>query len=84
MGVARRGWFGRAEMAAKLLDDVLYSRVLECVDIGKLCMVEMDLWAALCEQGVGVAKELIFSGRTITGFRPNRLAAFPPRRSWLP
>ena len=38
-------------MAAKLLEDVLYSRVLECVDVSKLMIVELDLWAALCEQG---------------------------------
>ncbi|HUS33486.1 MAG TPA: hypothetical protein VMZ53_33520 [Kofleriaceae bacterium] len=39
--------------AAKLLDDLLYSRVIECVNMGKLMMVELDLWVALCEQSAG-------------------------------
>lgn len=36
--------------AAKLLDDVLYSRVIECIDLSKLMLIELDLWAALAEQ----------------------------------
>lgn len=35
--------------AAKLLDDVLYARVLECLDVRKLFMIELDLWVALCD-----------------------------------
>jgi hypothetical protein len=38
------------EHAAKLLDDVLFARVVECVDLAKLLGVELDLWAAICEQ----------------------------------
>jgi hypothetical protein len=38
------------EQATKLLDEVLYARVLECIDLGKLLGIELDLWAALCEQ----------------------------------
>jgi hypothetical protein len=39
----------KQETAAKLLDDVLYARVLECLDVRKLFMIELDLWVALCE-----------------------------------
>lgn len=35
--------------AAKLLDDVLYERVLACVDLQALFVIEVDLWVALSE-----------------------------------
>jgi hypothetical protein len=35
--------------AAKLLDDLLYERVLGCVDLQALFIIEVDLWVALCE-----------------------------------
>ncbi len=38
------------DKAAQLLDDVLYERVLGCVDLQALFMVEVDLWVALSEQ----------------------------------
>ncbi|HEY5945746.1 MAG TPA: hypothetical protein VIV40_09655 [Kofleriaceae bacterium] len=52
--------------ASKLLEDVLYERVLGCVDLRALFMVEVDLWVALSECEVAdaeaakrVAKEMI-------------------------
>jgi hypothetical protein len=38
------------DKAAQLLDDVLYERVLGCVDLAALFTVEFDLWVALSEQ----------------------------------
>jgi len=38
------------DKAAQLLDDVLYERVLGCVDLQALFMVEVELWVALSEQ----------------------------------
>jgi len=46
------------DKAAQLLDDVLYTRVMECVDLRKLLMVEIDLWASLSECVSGSEKEL--------------------------
>jgi hypothetical protein len=43
----------RPDQAAKLLDDVLYERVLGCIDLEALFMVEVDLWVALSESDVG-------------------------------
>jgi hypothetical protein len=37
------------DKASKLLDDVLYERVLGCIDLQALFMVEVDLWVALSE-----------------------------------
>jgi hypothetical protein len=37
------------DKAAKLLDDVLYERVLRCVDLQALLVIEVDLWVALSE-----------------------------------
>ena len=42
----------RPEQASKLLDDVLYERVLGCIDLQALFMVEVDLWVALSESDV--------------------------------
>jgi hypothetical protein len=54
------------DQASKLLDDVLYERVLGCVDLEALFMVEVDLWVALSECEVAddeaakrVAKDMI-------------------------
>jgi hypothetical protein len=56
----------RPDQASKLLDDVLYERVLGCIDLEALFMVEVDLWAALYESDVTdevtakrLAKEMI-------------------------
>jgi hypothetical protein len=38
------------EHASKLLEDVLYERVLGCVDLEALFMIELDLWVALAER----------------------------------
>lgn len=45
------------EHAAKLLDDVLYERVLDCIDLGKLFLVEVELWVALSECQVAADDE---------------------------
>ena len=37
------------DKASKLLDDILYERVLRCVDLEALFMIEVDLWVALSE-----------------------------------
>ncbi|HEY5926715.1 MAG TPA: hypothetical protein VIV11_33745 [Kofleriaceae bacterium] len=37
------------DKAAKLLDDVLYERVLGCIDLEALFMIEVDLWVALSD-----------------------------------
>ena len=37
------------EQAGKLLEDVLYERVLRCVDLEALFLIEVDVWVALCE-----------------------------------
>jgi hypothetical protein len=37
------------DKAARLLDDVIYERVLDCIDLDALFAVEVDLWAALSE-----------------------------------
>lgn len=45
------------EHAARLLDDVLYERVLDCVDLQKLFLVEVELWVALAECEVAANDE---------------------------
>jgi hypothetical protein len=52
--------------ASKLLEDVLYERVLGCIDLQALFMIEVDLWVALSECDVAdddtakrLAKEMI-------------------------
>jgi hypothetical protein len=54
------------DQASRLLDDVIYERVLGCVDLQALFMVEVDLWVALSEADVAdaesakrLAKEMI-------------------------
>jgi hypothetical protein len=54
------------DQASKLLDDVLYERVLGCIDLQALFMVEVDLWVALSDACVAdedgakrVAKDMI-------------------------
>ena len=37
------------DQATRLLDDVLYERVLGCIDLRALFMIEVDLWVALSE-----------------------------------
>jgi hypothetical protein len=39
------------DKASKLLDDVIYERVLDCIDLEALLTVEIDLWSALTECG---------------------------------
>ena len=41
------------DKAAKLLDDVLYERVLGCIDLEALFMIELDLSIALTDAEVG-------------------------------
>ena len=38
-------------LAAKLLDDVLYQRVLDCIDLEALAHLEQELWAAVYDGG---------------------------------
>jgi hypothetical protein len=38
------------EQASKLLDEIIHSRVRECIDFERLLTVELDLWIALCER----------------------------------
>ena len=54
------------DQASKLLDDVLYERVLGCIDLQALFMVEVDLWVALSDACIAdeegakrVAKDMI-------------------------
>jgi hypothetical protein len=54
------------DQASKLLEDVLYERVLGCIDLEALFMIEVDLWVALSECDVAdeqaakrVAKDMI-------------------------
>jgi hypothetical protein len=49
------------EHASRLLDDVLYERVLACVDLETLFLLETELWLALAECEIAedeAAKEL--------------------------
>ena len=55
-----------ADQAGKLLDELVLDRVLGCIDLQALFMVEVDLWVALSECGVAndedaklVAKSII-------------------------
>ena len=45
------------EHAARLLDDVLYERVLDCIDLQKLFLVEVELWVALAECDIAETDE---------------------------
>ena len=40
-----------AEQASKLLDEIVYERVLSCIDLGALFHFELDLWIAVHECG---------------------------------
>ncbi len=40
-----------AELAGKLLEDVIYQRVLGCIDLDELSLIEHDLWASLYDLG---------------------------------
>jgi hypothetical protein len=71
--------------AAKLLEEVLYARVLECLDVRKLFMIELDLWVALCEsQGEPeqrareLAKDMIDRALTRVVGDPDRYATLSP------
>ena len=39
------------DLAAKLLDDVLYQRVLDCIDLEELSRLEQELWASVYDTG---------------------------------
>ena len=71
--------------AARLLDDVLYARVLECLDVRKLFMVELDLWVALCDshgepeaRAREVAKDMIDRALSRVVGDPDRYAQLEP------
>ena len=53
------------ETAAKLLEDVIYSRVVECIALPRLFMVEVDLWAALSERQPGSDTNLRKEAKTV-------------------
>ena len=36
--------------ASRVLEDVIYLRVLECIDLEKLHLLELDVWVAMSEQ----------------------------------
>jgi hypothetical protein len=40
-----------ADLANKLLDDVIYQRVLSCIDLEALSMLEQELWASVYDTG---------------------------------
>jgi hypothetical protein len=35
------------DMATKLLDDVIYQRVLSCIDLEELALLEQELWLSV-------------------------------------
>lgn len=35
------------DMAARLLDDVIYQRVLSCIDLEELALLEQELWMSV-------------------------------------
>lgn len=39
------------DLASKLLDDVVYQRVLSCIDLESLAMLEQDLWGSIYDTG---------------------------------
>jgi hypothetical protein len=53
------------ELAAKLLDDVLYQRVIDCIDLESLWRLEQELWASVYDSGpsdddsLRVAREML-------------------------
>lgn len=42
-----------AELASKLLDDVIYQRVLSCIDLEELALLEQELWTSIYATGPG-------------------------------
>ena len=67
------------DKAARLLDDVLYQRVVECINLPKLLMVEIDLWASLSECTNGVDKALRAEAAAMVDRAIARFAADPER-----
>lgn len=39
------------DLAGKLLDDAIYHRVLDCIDLEALAAIEQDLWAVVFDAG---------------------------------
>jgi hypothetical protein len=39
------------DLAGKLLEDVLYQRVLDCIDLEELSLFEQELWASVYDAG---------------------------------
>lgn len=53
------------ELATKLLDDVIFQRVLSCIDLEELALLEQELWMSVHalgrndEQSLHVAREML-------------------------
>jgi hypothetical protein len=53
------------DLAARLLEDVLYQRVLDCIDLEALAHLEQELWASVYDTGpsdddsLRVAREML-------------------------